>query len=178
MMRIGEFEVSPEAVELVPESVARENYVLPLRYTPATRRLEIAMPDTGDGNRDVVEQLAFILGIGIDVRFADIAVLREAVDTVYWMPWTRVTRCRTQIAKPCDRRWLELTETSSPDRRLCLACDKLVHLCRTDEEAVRHAILGNCVALLVRAETESMDSGLIEFVDEPAPNPGPIPPVR
>jgi hypothetical protein len=171
MMRIGEFEVSPEAVELVPESVARENDVLPLRYTSATRRLEIAMPDTGDQTGDVIQKLQFILNLDIDVRFADVAVLHEAVDAAYSLPWTRVTRCRTRIAKPCDRRWLELIETPSPDRRLCLACDKLVHLCRTDEDAVRHAILGNCVALLARTEIKTIDSGLIEFMGDIAIDP-------
>jgi len=167
-MRIGAFDVSPEAVEMVPESVARENDVLPLRYSP--RRLEVAMPDARDGNHELLAKLAFILNAEIVPHFADAAVVRDAVDAAYSLPWTRVSKCHARITQPCDRRWLELTETASSDRRLCLACDKLVHLCRTADDAARHAGLGHCVALLTRSETESVESmGLIEFVaDESA----------
>lgn len=57
-----------------------------------------------------------------------------------------IARC-TILSRPrCPRSWDALAETGVPDVRRCGACGDDVHLVRTDEETIRHAELGHCIA--------------------------------
>ena len=52
------------------------------------------------------------------------------------------------LANRCRARWEQLEAVQGePSIRFCSACERTVHLCKTDEELARHSALGRCVAL-------------------------------
>lgn len=52
------------------------------------------------------------------------------------------------LAKRCRARWEKLEPVQGePSIRFCSACERTVHLCKSDEELARHSALGRCVAL-------------------------------
>jgi len=71
--------VPPQVIELVPESVARESLVLPLRQD--SDHLELAVSDTGD--METLEKLRFILSRSIRPREARVEDLAAAIDHHY-----------------------------------------------------------------------------------------------
>ena len=80
MFQIGNFFVNQDAIEYVPESVARENIVLPLRVTG--REIEILMTEQTAAT-DIIQKLQFILNRDIIPRFADLKTIRKGVNMAY-----------------------------------------------------------------------------------------------
>jgi hypothetical protein len=78
-IQIGAVEIASEAIESVPESVCRENNILPL--AKRTDRLVIAIAD--QSNTDTIEKLRFILNNRIDTRLAWSEDIRRAIDHYY-----------------------------------------------------------------------------------------------
>ena len=51
------------------------------------------------------------------------------------------------IKKPCPLRWESLNETDDENIRFCDQCEKNVHFCVSDEEAISHAKQNHCIAM-------------------------------
>lgn len=73
------FEVPLEVIEFVPESVARENVLLPIGFRG--RAMVLAMNDPKDAG--VLERLAFILDRGIEAVASPPEQIVEAIDRHY-----------------------------------------------------------------------------------------------
>lgn len=57
------------------------------------------------------------------------------------------TRPSVRFAFECPRTWESLTPTDSPAARHCGSCERLVHLCRSREEAEDRARRGDCITV-------------------------------
>jgi hypothetical protein len=161
MFRIGDYLIDPNVLQLVPESVARESGVLPIRFVDG--RLHFLLADRRN-LYDVLQKLNFILNKDLVHEIGDPSTVHALVDTAYSMQGAQVTRCSQLFAVICSRQWLELDETDDPDERHCPGCNETVYHCETEAEALDHAERGHCVALHdSSAEVESVTSGLMYF---------------
>jgi hypothetical protein len=57
-----------------------------------------------------------------------------------------VRNCRDGFAFVCPKRWEGLAPTGDENVRHCPACNEDVFFCRTDEETLRRAKAGQCIA--------------------------------
>jgi type IV pilus assembly protein PilB len=76
---LARIEIPESVVELVPESVARENKVLPLEEVDG--RLVVLMSDPSDV--DTLEKLRFILNRDVSIALAPRAKIMETINRVY-----------------------------------------------------------------------------------------------
>jgi type IV pilus assembly protein PilB len=76
---LNEVEIPPAVVELVPESVARENAILPLSETDGVLKIIAADPN----NYDTLEKLRFILNRRIEMCLAPRDTILEAINRYY-----------------------------------------------------------------------------------------------
>jgi hypothetical protein len=65
-----------------------------------------------------------------------------------------IKNCDWVFQFQCPQRWERLAVTDDPQVRTCDVCLKEVYLCATDEEVVRHATLGHCVAIAPKESEE------------------------
>ena len=162
MFKIGNVVIAPDIVELMPESVARENACLPLRYSEARLHILVADPI---GLRDLKSKLEFILNEEVVLEIGERGHVEGMADVLYSMYSARITRCNRKFALNCSRKWLELVESDSLAERHCPDCNETVYHCTLQEEAEQHARMGHCVSLHKPDESEAVDTmGLIEFV--------------
>ena len=75
--------IPPSVVEMVPESVARENCVIPVAFEQNILRLAVADPATSLANLDTLEKLVFILNLNIEPLLANRDDLLAAIDRHY-----------------------------------------------------------------------------------------------
>src|SRR6476620_722414 len=54
--------------------------------------------------------------------------------------------CEFKFKRQCPLNWGALTTTADRQTRYCGTCDQMVFLCESDEETMRHAELGHCIA--------------------------------
>jgi type IV pilus assembly protein PilB len=97
-INIGEVSIPASVIELVPESVARENAVLPL--SEGDGHLTIIISDPWD--IDTVDKLRFILNKQIDLALAPRDAIAEAINTYYGQ----------SIAESADSLLQEFTDTA------------------------------------------------------------------
>lgn len=57
-----------------------------------------------------------------------------------------IRTCPVRMKFTCPRTWEGLQPTADSDIRHCTQCNEDVHFCRTDEETLRHARAGHCIA--------------------------------
>src|SRR5262245_14892750 len=57
-----------------------------------------------------------------------------------------VRNCTDPFKFVCPKRWEDLQATGQEGVRHCVACQQSVFYCRTDEETIRHANAGHCIA--------------------------------
>jgi hypothetical protein len=57
-----------------------------------------------------------------------------------------IRKCPIRMKFACPRTWQGLQPTAEPDVRHCAQCNQDVYFCRTDEETLRHARAGHCIA--------------------------------
>src|SRR6187431_704151 len=57
-----------------------------------------------------------------------------------------IRKCPIRMKFVCPRTWQDLRPTASADVRHCAHCQQDVYYCRTDEETLRHARAGHCIA--------------------------------
>jgi type IV pilus assembly protein PilB len=78
-VNLNEVTVPPTVVELVPESVARENAILPLAEEDGMLRVAASDPD----DYDTIEKLRFILNRRIETALAPRDAILEAINRYY-----------------------------------------------------------------------------------------------
>ena len=76
---LSEVAVPPSVIELVPESIARENAVMPLAEDDGTLKVIISDPD----DYDTIEKLRFILNRRIETALAPRDAILEAINRHY-----------------------------------------------------------------------------------------------
>ncbi len=97
-VNIAEVTIPPSVIELVPESVARENAVLPLAESDG--HLTIILSDPWD--IDTVDKLRFILNKQIDLALAPREAINEAINRYYGQT----------MAESADQMLTEFTDTA------------------------------------------------------------------
>jgi type IV pilus assembly protein PilB len=80
-VNLNEVVIPPSVVELVPESVARENAVLPLAENKDSGMLKVIMSDPLD--YDTREKLRFILNRNIEIALAPRDMILESINKHY-----------------------------------------------------------------------------------------------
>src|SRR6516165_9390983 len=78
-IELKEIEIPPSVVELVPESLARENNVMPLAAEGGT--IKVIMHDPMDF--ETIEKLRFVLNKEIDVALAPKEAIVESINKYY-----------------------------------------------------------------------------------------------
>jgi len=78
-VNLGEATVPAEVLELVPESVARENAILPLAEEDGMLRVAVSDPD----DFETIEKLRFILNRRIEMALAPRDAILEAINRYY-----------------------------------------------------------------------------------------------
>jgi len=79
-IRLGAMMIPTTVIEMVPESVARENTLLPIAFESGKLTVAIADPN----NWDTLEKLCFILKKDIEPVQADRFDIQAAIDRHYW----------------------------------------------------------------------------------------------
>ena len=107
---LNEVVIPPSVVELVPESVARENAILPMAEEDGA--LKVIVSDPLD--LDTFEKLRFILNRKIDIALAPRENILEAINRHYGQMEAKVpTRCsRSSPTRPSTLR--KPNETGQP----------------------------------------------------------------
>ncbi len=57
-----------------------------------------------------------------------------------------IRNCESAFRFRCPKNWLELSLTASDEIRHCAVCNCDVFFCKTDEETIKHAKAGHCIA--------------------------------
>jgi type IV pilus assembly protein PilB len=78
-VNLSEVDIPPSVVELVPESVARENAVIPLAKSDDALTVIVSDPD----DYETIEKLRFILNLPIEVALAPRDAILEAINRHY-----------------------------------------------------------------------------------------------
>ncbi len=156
---IDSIEIDNAALELVPESVARENLVLPVRLE--RDGLRVIIPDGPDYDRnDTIEKLRFILEREFIVDTADREAVCAAVDYHYRARYADISNCQPQFKFRCPKQWGELKRTADRSTRFCDVCQQTVFLCFKQSELQERASKGQCVALAGEGELPVDSIGL------------------
>jgi len=178
MAAINLREISQTIIDLLPETIARENVILPL--TGDLERLTVAYPhDLPDSELpELRDKLRFVLNRPVELIAMRREELQDAIDWHYH--YGTIETCggtRLRIEFRCPRQWSQLVPTEDATVRYCTECQEPVYLCATDDELVAHAQANHCVARLGDLSAynilqEFVDSA-IDFVGEVTYEPSP-----
>jgi hypothetical protein len=161
-IEISKIQVDPRAVELVPESIARERIVLPARLVNGI--LHLLLPaEAALESSDTLECLRSILDRPFTHEFAVTNDLRPYVDLFYTAIYSEIANCSSALRFRCPKRWAELEPTDDVRIRLCDVCHTSVTFCTTVSELKRMAEMNECVAFL-DPETQFDTLGLPESI--------------
>jgi type IV pilus assembly protein PilB len=131
---LGNVEISKAIIELVPESVARENVVLPLSLEGNVLKLITSDPS----NYDAIQKLTFILNKDVVPVLADHEQIREAINRHYGQ--TETESMDSMLVEFTDTA-IDFTQTESASQ-MAAADDSdapVVKLCNLIvQEAVNH----------------------------------------
>jgi hypothetical protein len=65
-----------------------------------------------------------------------------------------IRNCESTFRFRCPKIWTELSPTASADIRHCTVCHCDVFFCKADEETIKHAKAGHCIAREIPDENE------------------------
>lgn len=160
--QLRDIPINAEALELVPESVARENIVLAIAVHDGVLHLILPASVVDSQRKDLEDKLRFILVRSLTFDTADDDELKQLVDLHYTAVNTTVQNCDIAFQNRCPLRWANLEPTDTPRQRWCSECGRTVTFCLSNEELKRLSSAGQCVAFW--DPTESVDlMGLIDF---------------
>lgn len=152
--------IPQELIGRLPESVARENCVIPIDASDDT--LTIAAPPEdkavvsandfaslcqaalSDVN-GLQAKLEFILQCNVRLEVHSAKDIKTAIDQHYSYD-ASIANCTWSIPKACPQTWFNLQSTGQQDVRFCDICSKHVYYCQSNESVVKHGALGHCVA--------------------------------
>ncbi|WP_166827833.1 hypothetical protein [Thalassoroseus pseudoceratinae] len=162
---LEEIEVSYEALDVVPSSIAFEFPALLVAATSDS--LQLILPQT----RQLLSQIAHLEflfpGYRLNIDTAERALVEEAVEFHYRARSAKVVNCEPVFRFRCPNRWESLEPTETSDVRYCEECDQRVYFCRSDDEIATHVELRHCVAFAPPTVDESSFTtmGIIDFAD-------------
>ncbi|WP_339745262.1 hypothetical protein [uncultured Rubinisphaera sp.] len=134
------------ALDLMPESVARENAVLAVSI--ADEKLRVIIP-ADDSQNDVIKKINILFPqIRLQIDTATRVEIEEAIKFHYPAKYSTIDNCKPDFQFKCPKRWYELTRTEQKYERHCSQCNRKVFLCRNIDEMNQHAAEGDCVAFL------------------------------
>jgi molybdopterin converting factor small subunit len=156
--RVANLTIDPVALEMIPESIAREFQVLPLEFDGKRLTLVFARGSEIPGR---IAQLRLALNFANPIRWSrgDARALALAIDEAYSLPDSEVANCPPEYRDRCPRLWLRLVPTPQSDVRVCQVCRCLVHLCQTESEEQAMEAEGRRVALFQPVvDSEAVDA--------------------
>jgi hypothetical protein len=162
---IDSLEIQPAALDMMPESVARENSVLAVSASAGSLRI-IIPADPGYDAAATLEKLQIVLDRPVIVDTADRERIDAAIDFHYPAKYATIDNCPPRFRFRCPKRWYELDRTDSRNVRHCTVCEQSVFLCHTESELQQYAKSGHCVALADHDEPDFL--GLPEVVEDEA----------
>lgn len=137
--------INAGALELVPESVARENSVLATTIQEGLLHLVVpALPDVQSCL--LQEKLQFILDRTFSYDTTNSPELAAVIDLHYTAASSTVQNCRRAFRFRCPKQWAELTQTDDPAVRWCSVCERTVTFCLSDSDIDRLSRAGECVS--------------------------------
>lgn len=159
---LSDIPINAEALELVPESIARENIVLAVAVHDGVLHLILPASVVDGQRKDLEDKLRFILARSLTFDTADDDELKQLVDLHYAAVNTTVQNCDIAFQNRCPLRWTNLEPTDTPRQRWCSECGRTVTFCSSNDELKRLSSAGQCVAFW--DPTEAVDlMGLIDF---------------
>lgn len=154
--------INPEALEQMPESVAREDIVLAVAVRDEVLHLILPGSVMGAELQVLESKLQFILNRSFTYDTANDDELARLIDLHYTAAYSTVQNCDRTFENRCPKRWCNLERTDTPRQRWCSVCERTVTFCLSDEELDRLASAGHCVAFC-EGPTSVESVGLIEF---------------
>jgi hypothetical protein len=161
MFRIGKFMVDPGVFDVFPESLAREDNLLPIGFRGRSLRVVAGKRPEAELTA-ALKRAAYIILLGFHVWLADAAEVKRLVDELYSLDATEIAGCPLKFTVRCPRKWLEMRPTDQPDIRHCDVCTQSVYLVKDEDEGREHARQGHCIALIRK---DCIDIGLAAFDD-------------
>ena len=141
-MKLANHNIPESIVLTVPESVARENAVMPVDLNRDF--LTLACPNDNFGPVEE-DRLHFILKRPLRwVRVARDDIL-ASIQRHYGLSGG-VDNCTWSFRYQCPHRWINFASTDDDVIRYCSVCQRNVHLCYDDDDVIRHASVGHCIA--------------------------------
>ncbi len=67
---------------------------------------------------------------------------------------TTIRNCDKTFRFVCPKNWEQLATIEDLSQRYCDRCERMVHLCKSDEETLAHARAGDCIARELPDESE------------------------
>lgn len=136
--------ISEVILELVPESVVREHFVIPVDHRD--EKLTIACPDERFGEAEQAF-MRFVIEREIEWEYHPLADVKKAIRKHYGVLPGDIENCRWKFQFQCPLTWDQLSATESPDIRFCSVCSQNVYRCDEHAEVIERAQLGQCVSL-------------------------------
>src|SRR3569833_692909 len=122
-VQLAEFQVDPAVAERLPRGFCERQWVIPLKLQG--RRLMLAMADPMD--QGLIDDLRFMSGLDVQPLMAEIAAIKEKIDTVYGSEDTSLTEISTVVSSTDPLDTFEVVIEEEED----LALDELL---RSTEE--------------------------------------------
>ena len=157
--------VDAAAIQLVPESVAREHCVLPVAL--AEGKLKLVLPTTVDDLSDkTIDILRFVLGRDFDYDTAPRDPLFRIVDLHYLASYSEIQNCDVHFRFKCPKQWADLKPIADKFIRHCDNCDHDVYYCYSKEELHERAEKNQCVAFC-DCDDLAVTLGLPDVIQDP-----------
>ena len=82
-----------------------------------------------------------------------------------------IRNCAVKFKTKCPQTWDALESSPSPEARWCSVCQRDVYFCASDEETLKHAEQGHCIAREYphHSTLPKIVIGQPEIVEEPTP---------
>jgi len=157
--------INREALQCLPESVARDSLVLPIAFEGVRLRCVVSETLPAADQLKLEQRLQCVLDCPFQLDTADPVVLKDVIDCHYLAFTSRVTNCSRRFSFQCPRKWIEMQKTESPVERWCTTCGEIVTFCRTEEELDRLTAAKQCVAFINGNDFDVEDSILLGLLD-------------
>ncbi len=160
--------VTWRALQRLPETVARENDVLPVSINEFGD-VHVVLPELGSEDQSqLLEKLDFLMNCRITFDVAAAADLRPTIDLYYTGYNSEIQNCDFEFKYRCPKRWDSLRVTDDKNVRFCTDCQNSVTFCRTQEEVETLSAQGACVAFIDNSYLDGLEPyGLMGFIEAP-----------
>lgn len=162
MLRIANLSIDLAVFDHFPESVAREECILPIGFRGERFRV-VAGRRPDNELREALHKAAYITNLRLAYTLMESDQLKTLVDELYSFGSADISNCNVEFKFRCPRQWLQLCPTQRREVRFCDECNRSVYLCKDEAEAKDQTQLGRCVAVL---QNEFIDVGLLTFPEE------------